>query len=220
MKSNMEPDDVNEFYADYGTLHHDINEDIANKKIYTLEEAFRIYDSRFPSCNLPDNIRPDYYKQGRQAIENKFNELQNLDIVGVEKEFKVPIDFTIPPLYGFIDLIYRDEKGRLIVRDYKTSKVYGKTELDKQYQPFFYSMGCKHLFGELPFAFEFDFVRFNEKKTIIINDRFIQLWMIKTKGSWNQMKAEPYEGKYNPFFCANFCENHTICPLFMRKNGF
>ncbi|ARW41728.1 hypothetical protein CHCC14600_0217 [Bacillus licheniformis] len=213
-------DETVDWYADYGTLNHSIYEGIAKKEIVLLEQAFRKFDSDFPSCKVPERNRSDYYKQGREAIERKWNELNRLNIVGAEVEFTVPIDFTIPPLHGFIDLVYRDEKGRLIVRDYKTSKPYTKSILNKQYQPYFYSIACKALFGEYPFKFEFDFVRFNEFRDFIVTEKFVKLGEIKIRGTWNKMKSGQYPAIYNPFFCSNFCENRSICPIFQRKNGF
>lgn len=213
-------DETTDWFANYGTLCHDIFEDIANKKVAFLDMAFRKFDEGFPNCRIPEKNRPDYYKQGREAIERKFNELSSLAIVGVEKEFTVPIDFSIPPLHGFIDLIYRDEKGRLIVRDYKTSRVYTKSILDKQYQPYFYAIAVKELYGEYPFKFEFDFVRFDDYKDFIVTEKFIQLGKIKIKGTWNKMKSGQYPANYNPWFCENFCENRSICAMYLKKKGF
>lgn len=212
-------DDTVNWYADYGTLHHGIYEDIANKRLFMLEEALRRYDSEFPKCNVPEKERSLYYQQGKEAVERKYKELNGMKILGVEVEFKFYIDFTMPPLYGFIDLVYEDEQGRLIVRDYKTSKVYGKSELDKQFQQYIYALACKQIFGKYPFKFEFDFVRFNETRDFIITERFIKLGIIKIKGVWNNMKTKPIEANYNPFFCSNFCENRSICPIYLKKNG-
>lgn len=213
-------DDTTEFYADYGTLVHDILEDIAKGNLPLLDQAFRKFDERFPSCKIPDKIRPEYYKQGKEGIARKFEELGKLDIVGAEIEFKVYIDFALPPLRGFVDLVYRDEKGRLITRDYKTSKVYGKSELDKQFQKYIYSIAVKHLFGEYPFRFEYDFVRFGESKDFIVTDKFISMGELKIKTAWRKIKASNFPAKYSPFFCENFCENRTLCPIFMKKNGY
>lgn len=213
-------DQTTDYYADYGSLVHEILEDVGNKKILLLDKAFTKFDENFSNCKLPEKIRSDYYKQGKIAIEHRFNDLQKLNIVGIEKEFKLPIDFSIPPLHGFIDLIYRDEKGRLIIRDYKTSKVYGKTEMDKQFQPYVYVFACHKLFGELPFAFEFDFVRFLEVKRIIVTETFYKMALIKVKAAWNRIKSSNFNGVYNPWFCGNFCEFRSFCPLYLKKNGY
>jgi len=215
-----EEDSTTDWYSNYGTLHHEIYEGIAKKEIVSLDQAIRKFDEGFPNCNIPDNSRGTYYKQGLQGIEQKFNDLQKMNIVDAEKEFKVPIDFTMPPLYGFIDLVYRDEQGRLIVRDYKTSKIYDKTNLSKQYQPYVYPIACKAVYGEYPFKFEFDFVRFGETREFIITEKFIKMGLIKLKGIWNNIKSGKFQANYNPFFCENFCAHRSICPLYLKKKGF
>lgn len=209
----------NTFYAAYGSLMHDIFERIGRREFFHPDQAKIYYNSKFADCNLPENLRPDYYTQGLTSIQNKFNELNSLEIIDVEVEFKISVDFSLPPLHGFIDLVYRDEKGRLIIRDYKTSKVYGKGELNKQYQQYVYSIACKQLFGEIPFKFEFDFVRFNETKEFIITDSFLQMGMIKVKGAWKRIKDKQFEANYSPFYCENFCQFNQICPMYMKKNG-
>ena len=210
-------DDVTEYYASYGSLFHKIVEKIAKKAITYLPFAFQLYDMEFPKCGIPEKNRAEYYQQGKEAIERAFNELQNIEILGQEVEFTTYVDFSIPPLYGFIDLVYRDEKGRLIVRDYKTSKPYGKTELDKQYQPYIYALACKQLYGEYPYMFEFDFVRFDKKKTFMITDSFIKMAEIKIKAVWNRMQKSAHEGNWSVFFCNNFCTQRSLCPLYLRK---
>lgn len=211
-------DDTKDFYANYGTLFHDIAEQIG-KGNYSLDLAFQHYDRKFMSCGLPDDIRPEYYKLGKKGIEDTYNELQELDIVGIEESFKFSLDFTMPPLHGFIDLIYRDEQGRLVVRDYKTSKTYGKTQMDSAYQPEIYALACKHLYGEYPIVFEFDFPRFGTKRQILIDDAFIEMAELKLKGVWKRMQQSHWEATYNPFFCESFCGKKSICSLYLQKTG-
>jgi len=213
-------DETVDWFANYGTLMHTVLERIARKEIPLLDMAYREFDAGFPTCNVPDDQKPTYYTQGRDSITRKFQELSTLRILGVEVEFTFHIAFGIPPIHGFIDLVYEDEKGRLIVRDYKTSKVYGKSELDRQYQQFIYSIACKHLYGRYPFKFEYDFIRFDEQKDFIITERFVKLGELKMKAAWNRMKSGPYEPNYNPFFCEHFCESKSICPIYLKKKGY
>lgn len=214
-----EIDETTDWYADYGTLIHDISENIAKGDISSVEMAQHKFDEVFPHIAIPEKNRPTYYKQGKQAVDSIFQELSGLEIVGVEKEFNAYIDFSMPKLYGFIDLVYRDEKGRLIVRDYKSSRVYDKSTMDKQFQPYVYALACKELYGEYPYMFEFDFVRFGEKKQIIINEPFVQMGKIKILGFWNKVKNEEFEPTYNPFYCQNFCGFRSLCPVYLKKGG-
>jgi|SRR5690625_142735 len=213
-------DRTTNWYADYGTLLHDIAERIGKGEVESYEVAKSLYDGEFTNVDIPDTQRGEYYRQGKSSLINMIKELKNMKIIDVEKEFYVPIDFSTPPLHGYIDLVYRDEKDRLIVRDYKTSRVYGKTQMDKQYQPHMYTLACKSIYGEYPHVFEFDFIRFGEKRQIIIDDNFIKMSEIKIKGVWQRMKDSDWNAEYNPFFCDNFCDVRSICPLFLKKQRY
>ena len=212
-------DETNDTYAKYGTLVHGVLENIANGEYMFLEEAIREYVKGFPDCGLTDDMKLNYYKQGRQLIEERWEELNELDIVGAEVNFKVQPFEEVPNLVGFIDLVYRDEKGRLIVRDYKTSKKYTKTQMGKQWQPYFYSVACKEIFGEYPYKFEFDFVRFNEKNSILITENFIKMGNIVLSGIVKKIEQDLMEANYSPFYCTNFCSCRSICPLYNAKKG-
>lgn len=207
---------VTQFYANYGKLFHEIAEGIAKEEL-SLVEADRKFDSDFSKCGIPDKYKPDYYKQGKASIAPTYEFLNEVDVLGVETNFNVSIDFTTPPIHGFIDLVYRDNKGRLIVVDWKTSKVYSNSELTKQYQPYFYSIACKHVFGEYPYAFQFKFPRFLETRSILIDEDFINIGKLKIKGIWNKIRKEFFEPSYSPFFCQNFCESASLCPMYLRK---
>jgi len=210
-------DQTTEWYASYGSLMHELLEKLAKKEI-ALCKAINIYNEEFPRCYVPEDQRANYYPAGLGALEQKATELQALEtkIIGIEKEFTVMFDFSIPPLHGFIDLIYEDEYG-LVVRDYKTSRVYDGSLMKKQLQPYVYAIACKHLFGKYPYKFEFDFVRFNEFKSVMINDPFIQMGEIKVRNYWNKIQKSQYPATYSPFFCNNFCEFRSVCPTYQLK---
>lgn len=212
-------DETTDWYANYGTLYHSIAEGIAKKEILSLDQAIQKFDKEFPACLVPDKNKADYYQQGKKGIEQTFKELQDIKVIGVEMEFKLYIDFSLPPLYGFIDLVYRDKNGKLVVRDYKTSKVYKKADMNKQYQPYIYPLAAEQVLGETPDYFEFDFVRFQEQKQVIVNDNHIRMGKIKIKGKWKEIQSGKFPAKYSPFFCQNFCSVRSICPLYLKKNG-
>lgn len=149
-------DETTEWYASYGSLIHELLEKMAKGEISSWK-AVSLYNEEFPRCYIPDEQRATYYSAGLGALERKATELESLKdkILGIEKEFSIPFDFALPPLHGFIDLIYEDDYG-LVVRDYKTSRVYDGSLMKKQLQPFVYAIACKHLYGRYPYKFEFD----------------------------------------------------------------
>lgn len=208
-------DETTDWYAAYGSLVHEILEKLAKKEIVQWQ-AVNTYDKEFPLCFVPESKRPEYYRAGKAAIEQRALDLEKLKIVGIEKEFNVMFDFAIPPLHGFIDLVYEDEYG-LVVRDYKTSKVYDNSLMKKQLQPYVYPMAVKELYGRLPYKFEFDFVRFDEFKSILITDTFMKMGVIKINNYWNKIQNSEFPATYSPFFCNHFCEFRSICPTFQLK---
>ena len=210
-------DETTDYYAAYGSLFHEIAEKLAKDEI-ALWEAKNLYNEGFPLCYIPEKQRANYYPQGLSGIQAVAEELEALkpNILGVEKEFTFMMDFSIPPLHGFIDLVYEDECG-LVIRDYKTSRVYTKTIMDNQLQPYIYSLACKELYGRYPYKFEFHFVRFNEKKSFLINDSFLKFGEIKVRNYWNEIQNSDFPARYNPFFCENFCFSKSLCPIYQIK---
>lgn len=208
-------DETTDFYATYGSLVHEILEKLAKKEIGQFE-AINIYNNEFPLCFIPEDKRPEYYIAGKEAIEQRALDLQELKIIGVEKEFNFVLDFALPPLHGFVDLIYEDEYG-LVVRDYKTSKVYNGSLMNKQLQPHVYPMAVKEMYGRYPYKFEFDFLRFNDIKSVLIDENFIKLGEIKIRNYWSKIQKSEFPATYSPFFCNHFCEFRSICPAFQLK---
>jgi hypothetical protein len=208
-------DETTDWYAAYGSLVHEILEKLA-RGTFQVWEAQVTYDKEFPMCLIPDKQRPDYYIAGKAAIERKAEELSQLRIIGVEREFNFMLDFAIPPQHGFIDLVYEDDRG-LVVRDYKSSRVYDGSLMKKQMQPHVYPLAVKELYGHYPYKFEFDFIRFDEIKSVLIDENFIKLGEIKIRNYWNKIQKSEFPATYSPFYCNNFCEYRSVCPTFQLK---
>lgn len=208
-------DKTTDWYASYGSLMHELYEKLARGELL-LWEAINQYNQNFPLCYIPEKYRPDYYVSGKASLERKAAEFSTLNIIGIELEFTEILDFAIPPLHGFIDLVYEDEFG-LVVRDYKTSKVYDGSLMKKQLQPYVYAIACYKKFGRYPYKFEFDFVRFDEFKSVLIDDNFNQMGDIKIRNYWNKITKSQFPSTYSPFYCNNFCEFRSVCPTFMLK---
>lgn len=219
-RDKLTTDETNDSYAKYGTLIHEILENIANGDKYAfIDNAIEHYEREFPHCGLTEQQQEIYYPQGLNTITEHWESLQKLDIIGAEVNFKVKRNEDEPPLVGFIDLLYKDEKGRYVVRDYKTSKKYTKAQVAKQWQPYFYSLACKELYGEYPYKFEFVFVRFGQTHSILIDDNFIRMYELMLNGIIDKIKKEITKAVYNPFYCSNFCSCRSICPMYNSKKG-
>lgn len=214
----MKECETDQTYANYGTLVHNINENIANGEYLFLEEAIEEYETNFPSTGMHfDN----YYENGIEGIKHvwEFFEDFKIELVGAEVKCSVKPLEDVPKLFGFVDLIYRDENGKLIVRDYKTSKPYTEKQMEHQSQPYVYAEMCLAKYGELPAYFEFYFTRFNEKRTIVITEEFMEFNRIRLQGIWKQITNSVLKSNWSPFFCGNFCSVKQHCPLYQAKKG-
>ena len=209
-------DKTNDSYAFYGTLVHEICENIANKKYNNLEEAIKQYEDNYDNCGLLPEQFDKYYESGKQGIikEWEFLNRKDIEIIGAEVNFNIKAFDYMLPFRGFIDLVYKDENGNLVVRDYKTSKPYTDQQLLHQMQPFIYAESCLQLFGELPRYFEFDFIRFDDKKTFVTNEEFMEFQRVRMQGIWKLIEEGVMEYKGDDFYCSNFCSSCSNCPKF------
>ena len=214
----LDTDETDLTYANYGTLVHNINENIANGDYFFVEDAIDEYVAGFPSTGMPmDN----YFDEGIEGIKKhwEFCESPDIDIIGAEVKFNIKPFDDILPFLGFIDLVYINKNGDLVVRDYKTGKPYDENKIMNQIQPYFYSEACLHLFGQLPKYFEFQFPRFDEVRTVVIDEEFMEFNRLKLKGIWKQIENMTLKANWNPFFCEHFCSCRTSCPLWQNKKG-
>ena len=118
-------------FASYGTLIHELLERCAKGELSETSLA-DIFEWRFDTDvpeQFPKNkyveLRPKYFQQGVEFFKN-FEGFKDMEILGVEEHFE--IDRGDYALQGFIDLLYRDASGRLVCRDWKSSKKYSKQQ--------------------------------------------------------------------------------------------
>lgn len=217
----MGTEKTNDSYARYGTMVHEICEKMCNGGYLFLDEAEEEYIQGYPNAGLLPSQHDGYYEQGLQGIRNawEFFEDFRIQTIGAEVKFNVKPFEDIPKYFGFIDLVYRDENGSLVVKDYKTSKVYDEKTLAKQIQPYFYAEACLAMYGELPKYFEFDFIRFGEKRTIVTDETFLKFNRVRMQGIWKQIANRNLKSNWSPFFCENFCSGRSSCPLWQEKMG-
>ncbi|AXY83226.1 RecB family exonuclease [Bacillus phage v_B-Bak10] len=214
---------VTTWYGAFGKMCHDILDGIVKKEITAELFVISEYDRKFPSCEIPEDKRAEYYQKGKQGILERYHWLQQLKyegrIIGSELEFTVGFDFTVPQLYGFIDLAYTNEYGKIVIRDYKSSKPFTPKKMSEQWQPYVYPLAYYLVTGVKPDIFEFDHFMHGETRTVIIDDVHLELAKAKIKMQWEKIKKSNYAATYNWFWCNNFCEYKHACPLFLSKHS-
>lgn len=98
-----------------------------------------------------------------------YEKIKDKEIVGIEDEFnlKIPAMFggedTEINIKGYIDLIYRDDDGKLVVVDHKTSKKkFDKKTRRTNLQIPIYFLAIKDKYGEYPKAGIYNFTKLND----------------------------------------------------------
>lgn len=171
--ANKVKDAMQNAFADYGILMHEILEGLDGGEI-TIWDGIMKYDRRFPDImEFPKlgngGMRERYYKQGMDYLTSyEFNE--NYTVLGVEDKIDVKIDgyrFT-----GYIDKIVRDKRdGGIIVIDHKSKAQFNSKEERREYarQLYLYSIHIKDTYGEYPKMLLFNMFRSQKEVPIIFN---------------------------------------------------
>lgn len=206
-------------FSQYGTFVHSLLEQHARGDLaaYELLDAYREGYEQNVTLPFPPNkyvdLSESYYGDGYEFLKN-FDGLNDLDILGVELRFIEPIDdfeYT-----GVIDLVYRDENGKIVVQDWKSkSKFANKAEKAKYaVQPLTYSLHIKHKFNEDPGTLRFYMFR----KQTIVDIPFVEkdyedalLW-IKTSVE-EIRKCKEWPSTPDSFFCSSLCDHRDTCEL-------
>ena len=204
-------------FAQYGTFAHSLLEQHAKKDlaVWELLDAYTdLYDENvtlpFPPNKYVD-LAESYYLDGFEFFKN-FDGLDDLEILGVEMRFVEPLDdfeYT-----GVIDLGYRNDKGKIIVQDWKSkSKFANKKELANfARQPLSYGLHIKRKFNEDP-----DILRFYMfRKQNVVDIPFVESEYQKTldwiRSSVNEIRTcNEWTANPSGFFCEALCDHRETC---------
>lgn len=225
---------TNNFYAEYGSLMHDILRKMLIGELDT-SQALSEYSSRFdtdiksPFPPSLDDATTEYYCSGLDYLWNFKSVIpEPHKIVQVEKKI-------VSTLFGYdfsyiIDLLVEDEGGNLILIDHKSSSptnFYGKSGRKKFRQLYIYSEFVKQAFGKYPTELVFNCFRAGK----LIRRPFdpeeldeTMSWAEETIKDIESMyhfngrneKAWPMDQQVN-FFCNNVCGVSELCE---RNLGF
>ena len=207
-------------FSSYGTLVHELMEKYAKGEIelWDLPQMYEwLFDSAVPESfphNKFVNLRDAYYSQGLNFLKT-FEGYENVKILGVEEEFIIPIDDW--QFNGFIDIVFLDKEGKLIIRDYK-SKASFKNEAEKHKytrQLYLYSLYVKEKYGRYPD--ELQFLMFRKQREPVC----IQFDINKLEESlqWARdtvqiiRNAFDYPANCEAFYAENLCNHRDYCPL-------
>lgn len=210
-------------FASYGTFVHELMELYAKGEL-SLADLPSVYDWKFDT-SVPEkfpynkyvNLRQSYYQQGLEFLKT-FQGYDNYKIIGIEENFDLPIDDWI--FTGIVDLIFRDQDGRLIIRDYKSKGEFKNAKEQEQYarQLYLYSLYVKEKYGQYPDELQFlMFRKHREPICIPFNQEDCEEAKQWAKDTVNIIRnAFDYPPQCDEFYSQNLCNHRKYCTLKMK----
>lgn len=220
-------DEEPQFYAEYGLFVHRLLADFFSGKIkpeaLITKYITGFYQEIKPPAPSPE-IGQKFFGQGLQYMQNLQHKDASYEVVGVEQE----ISFHLYGyrFKGFIDLLLRDQEGRLIIVDHKSHPLKQRSgrkkptksdqELDEYLrQLYLYSLWAIQEMNEEPAKLVFNCYRTGEVIEEVFDSRKMDEAMIWARDLIRRIEAEE---DYNPmleyFPCKYICPVHDECEYY------
>lgn len=212
-------------FSSFGTLVHSIMERYAKGEL-ELWDLPSVYEWEFETTvpekfpwNKYVNLRNSYYDQGLAFLKT-FQGYEKYKLLGIEDEFKLQIDDWI--FVGIIDLVFEDEDGRLIIRDYKSKASFKDEKEQSKYarQLYLYSLYVKEKYGRYPD--ELQFLMFRKQNTVKIpfnQDELNEAVKWTTDTVRIIRETFDYPPTCESFYGDNLCNHREYCDLKPKKTS-
>lgn len=150
-----------EFTADalvFGTCIHQVLADfhqerltgyyLSKKKLESLfaqyweERAFNNSTIRYKAGNSYDSL----LEQGKNLVREYFDNYlaEELTVLAIEEPFRFTVEGLPVPIIGAMDLVEEDEKGTIIITDFKTAtRAYSDDDVRKNFQLMVYHLAAR-----------------------------------------------------------------------------
>ena len=211
-------------FSQYGKAVHSLMERCAKGELKPSElvNAFdkeweNIKASEFPSLGGNDHLAETYYINAIDYLMS-FKGFNGREILGVEEEFMIPITTGSNrwTLHGFIDLVYKDCHGDLIIRDYKSKGGFKSKREVKEYarQLYLYSEHVFRKYGKYPDYLEFEL--FREQQGILIRwkkEEFDDAFKWADEKITEIKESFDFPPKYSFIRCNYLCNHRNYCDL-------
>lgn len=212
-------------FSSFGTLVHSLMERYAKgeAEIWELPE---LYEWEFAAAvpeEFPPNkyvvLRDTYYQQGLRFLQH-FQGYDKYKILGVEKSFTLPVkDWSF---MGIIDLVFTDEQGRFVIRDYKSKAGFKNAREQKEYarQLYLYSLEVKQEFGKYPDELQFLMFRTQSLVRIPFDERALNEAVQWADDTVHEIReAISYPPTCNDFYGNCLCNHREYCPFKIEAGG-
>lgn len=198
----------------HNTLYIFYQEFIKNKKI-NKERLIEIFNQQWIPIGYNSKLHQlKMKKEGEKILINFYEKFhhQNINIIGLEKKFKVKINNQIS-VVGKIDRIDKIEKGKIEIIDYKTGKVPEEKEIDKNLQLPIYALAVKNIFSDNKrldnIVLTFYYLSENKKISKVITNKEILKVKKKIVDIVESIKKSNFLPKVGPW--CDFCPFQMIC---------
>lgn len=207
-------------FSSFGTLVHSLMERYAKGEL-EIWDLSSVYEWEFNTAvpekfpyNKYVNLHDSYYSQGLSFLK-RFQGYDKCKILGVEEKFTIPVEDWL--FVGVIDLVFEDESGRLIIRDYKSKGEFKDEKEKAKYarQLYLYSLYVKKKYGRYPDELQFLMFRKNmDPVRIPFDEDALQEaidWAVKTVKIIRE--AFDYPPTCDIFYGQNLCNFRHTCSL-------
>ena len=210
-------------FAQYGSFIHSLLERWGKDELAEYElldeyenEFFNQVTQEFPPNKYTD-LQQKYYEDGKRFV-SEFEGVDAKEILGVEEHFEIPVAATDGRdsfiIQGFIDLIYIDSVGRLVVHDWKSKAKFKNPAEQKKYarQLYIYSSYIKQKYGKFPDLLRFHMFRNMKDVDINFNEADYDEAMAWVQKTVKQIR-DCREFCCNPddFYCQYLCDIRLKC---------
>ena len=223
-------DEAPTFFAEYGSLIHDILARYYQGRIVPEEaqnEFMISFVTDIESSAPSADIHNAFFKSGVVATGSP--SLIDGNILGIEQRFEY--DVCGRPFIGFVDMVYEDRDGALVILDHKSRSLKPRStrkkptltdiELDDYLkQLYLYSIPIRERYGRYP-----DFLEFNCYRTgTRIKERFYEANLDATK-QWavDTIETIRHDTRWAPsleyFKCRNLCGFYNQCEYAQMCRG-
>lgn len=151
-----------------GSLVHETLEAVARvavaKKyigLLDVDKTLALYATLWEK-HYPDGGSIGHYRDGEDIVAAWVDRKETIDyrrIVAIEERFEIGLP-NGDTLTGFIDLIERDDSGRLVIVDYKTNRaMYSKDEVEESLQLGIYALAASKIYPDESPLLAYDMLR-------------------------------------------------------------
>ena len=205
-------------FSSYGLFVHSIMERYAKGELalWSLADIYKwefetAVTEDFPNTKFCPDMKKLYYEQGLEYLQN-FSGYSKYEILEVEKQFDIDIDDWV--FTGIIDLVYRDDNGKLVVQDYKSKSGFKSKKEQAEYarQLYLYSLHIKEKYGQYPDLLRFMMFRKNKPVDILFNTKGVDEALGWARDTVKEIReCWDFNPSCDAFYSQNLCNHRGYC---------